>query len=107
MSVEPMMSFVDRIPPQNLEAEMALLGAVLVDRSMFEIAESILKPGDFYASLHDTIFEALQALYRTGRPLDKVALAEELRSRGMLEKIGGLAYLSTLLDSVPSLASTE
>ena len=107
MTDEPYVSVVDRIPPQNLAAEMALLGAVLVDRTMLEIAESVLKAGDFYASLHDTIFVALQALYHTGRPLDKIALAEELRSRGMLEKIGGLSYLSSLMSSVPSAASTE
>jgi replicative DNA helicase len=57
--------------------------------------------------LHETIYLALYALYENGKPLDKVALAEELRSRGMLEKIGGLSYLSSLMETVPTAASAE
>ena len=57
--------------------------------------------------MHETIYLALYALYESGKPLDKVALAEELRSRGMLDKIGGLAYLSSLMETVPTAASAE
>ena len=100
-------STVDRIPPNNLEAEMALLGSVLVDREMMDVVAEIVQPADFYASLHETIFVALHALHQRGEPLDKVALAEELRGRGMLDKIGGLGYLGSLMDTVPSAASAE
>jgi replicative DNA helicase len=107
VSTPPFVSLVDRIPPSNLEAEMALLGSVLVDKEMMAAVSEIIRPADFYASLHETIYLALYALYESGKPLDKVALAEELRSRGMLDKIGGLAYLSSLMDTVPTAASAE
>ena len=107
MSAAPYVSLVDRIPPSNLEAEMALLGSVLVDKEMMAAVSEIIRPSDFYASLHETIYLALYTLYESGKPLDKVALAEELRSRGMLDKIGGLAYLSSLMDTVPTAASAE
>jgi replicative DNA helicase len=107
MSVQPFVSLVDRIPPSNLEAEMALLGSVLVDKEMMAAVSEIVRPNDFYASLHETIYVALYSLYESGKPLDKVALAEELRSRGMLDKIGGPSYLSTLMETVPTAASAE
>jgi replicative DNA helicase len=98
---------IDRIPPHNLEAEMALLGSILVDKEMMATVSEIVQPEDFYASLHETIYMALAALHERGEPLDKVSLAEELRGRGMLDKIGGLAYLSSLMDMVPTAASAE
>src|SRR5277367_5299415 len=107
MSAAPFVSLVDRIPPSNLEAEMALLGSVLVDKEMMAAVSEIVRPEDFYASLHESIYLALYALYESGKPLDKVALAEELRSRGMLDKVGGLAYLSSLMETVPTAASAE
>ena len=107
MSLQPFVSVVDRIPPSNLEAEMALLGSILVDKEMMAAVSEIVRPNDFYASLHETIYVALYSLYESGKPLDKVALAEELRSRGMLDKIGGLSYISTLMDTVPTAASAE
>jgi replicative DNA helicase len=98
---------VDRIPPNNLEAEMALLGSILVDKEMMATVSEIVVSGDFYAPLHESIFVALYALYERGEPLDKVALAEELRNRGMLDKVGGMAYLNSLMDTVPTAASAE
>jgi replicative DNA helicase len=98
---------VDRIPPSNLEAEMALLGSILVDKEMMSTVSEIVQPSDFYASLHESIFLALFALYERGEPLDKVSLAEELKNRGMLDKIGGMAYLNSLMDTVPTAASAE
>jgi len=107
LNVAPFVSPVDRIPPSNLEAEMALLGSVLVDKEMMATVSEIVQPSDFYASLHESIYLALYALYERGEPLDKVALAEELRNRGMLDKIGGMAYLNSLMDTVPTAASAE
>ena len=96
---------IDRIPPQNLEAEMALLGSVLVDREIMGIVSEIVKPEDFYAHVHETIFTALTMLYDRGEPLDKITLAEELRRRDALERVGGLSYLSSLMDTVQTAAS--
>jgi len=98
---------VDRIPPQNLEAEMALLGSILVDREMMATVAELIEPTDFYAAMHETIYTALLALYERGEPLDKITLSEELKRRGQLEKVGGLAYLTSLMDTVPTAASAE
>jgi replicative DNA helicase len=107
VNVAPFVSSIDRIPPNNLEAEKALLGSVLVDKEIMATVIDIVQPADFWAPLHETIFLALFALYERGQPLDKVALAEELKNQGMLDKIGGMAYLSSLMDTVPTAASAE
>ena len=86
---------------------MALLGSILVDKEMMATVSEIVQPSDFYASLHETIYLALYALYERGEPLDQVALAEELKNRGMLDKIGGMAYLNSLMGTVPTAASAE
>jgi len=98
---------VDRIPPSNLEAEMALLGSILVDREMMASVIEIVGPTDFYAHVHETIFLALVQLYERGEPLDKITLAEELQGRSLLDKVGGLPYLTSLMDTVPTAASAE
>ena len=98
---------VDRIPPNNLEAEMAVIGSILVDREMMSAVSEILTPSDFYAHVHETIFLALVQLYERGEPLDKITLAEELRRKSLLENVGGLPYLNSLMDTVPTAASAE
>ena len=107
MNAPQYLSVIDRIPPNNLEAEMALLGSVLVDKEMMATVSEIVRAEDFYASLHETIFRSLVALNDRGEPLDKISLAEELRARGMLDKVGGIAYLSSLMDTVATAASAE
>jgi replicative DNA helicase len=96
---------VDRIPPQNLEAEMALLGSILVDREIMGVISEIVRPSDFYAHVHESIYSVLEHLYDRGEPLDKITVGEELRRRGDLEKTGGLSYLSSLMDTVQTAAS--
>ncbi|MGZ3496878.1 MAG: replicative DNA helicase [Vulcanimicrobiaceae bacterium] len=96
---------IDRIPPQNLEAEMALLGSVLVDREIMGIVGEIVQPEDFYAHVHETIYSTLQHLYDRGEPLDKITVAEELKRRDALERVGGLPYLTSLMDTVQTAAS--
>jgi replicative DNA helicase len=103
----PLARDIDRIPPSNLDAEMALLGSILVDREIMGAVIEIVKPSDFYASFHEAIYQALFSLYERGEPLDKITLSEELKGRGLLDKIGGLAYLTSLMDTVPTAASAE
>jgi replicative DNA helicase len=101
------MGGVDRIPPHNLEAEMAVLGSILVDREMMATVAEILQPNDFYAHVHESIFLALVQLYDRGEPLDKITVSEELRRRSLLERVGGLPYVSSLMETVPTAASAE
>lgn len=102
-----MLTAIDRIPPQNLEAEQAMLGALLVDRELVPIVSEIVQKSDFYAPHHATIYEALIALYERGEPIDKVSVSEELRRRKLLEDIGGGEFISQLLNTVPTAASAE
>jgi replicative DNA helicase len=95
----------DRIPPSSLEAEMAVLGACMLDREALEVALEVLRPADFYAAVHEQIFGALARLEAENRPADKLAVAEDLRSRGQLDNVGGLPYLSSLLHAVPTASS--
>jgi replicative DNA helicase len=98
---------IDRLPPSNIDAEAALLGAILVMPTVMPVVVAIVRPGDFHAPLHETIFIAITALYEKTAPIDKVGLAEELRLRGMLDHVGGVAYLSTLLGAVESASGAE
>ncbi|MBV8489582.1 MAG: replicative DNA helicase [Candidatus Eremiobacteraeota bacterium] len=109
MSVRPLHATIDRIPPHNLEAEMAVLGSILVDKKMMEIVDEIVRPGDFYAHVHETIYDALLSLWRESpnAPLDKIVLADELRSRDALERVGGLSYINALMDTVQTAASAR
>ncbi|HTX60074.1 MAG TPA: replicative DNA helicase [Verrucomicrobiae bacterium] len=107
MSAQPLPQPIDRIPPQNLEAEMALLGSILVDREMMSAVSEIVRPGDFYAHVHEAIYDALLALFERNQPMDKISLAEELRRRDALDRVGGIAYLSALMDTVQTAASAR
>jgi replicative DNA helicase len=107
MSAQPLPTSIDRIPPHNLEAEMALLGSVLVDREMMAAVGELVRPSDFYAHVHEAIFTVLYDLFERGEPLDKISVAEELRRRDLLERVGGLSYLSALMDTVQTAASAR
>ena len=98
---------IDRIPPHNLEAEMALIGSIMVDRQIMGSVSEIVKPPDFYAFTHETIYTVLLELFDRGEPLDKITVAEELRRRDALEKVGGLSYISSLMDTVQTAASAS
>ena len=98
---------IDRIPPQNVDAEQAVLGALMVDRELVPILSEIVRREDFYAPHNATLYDAIGALYERGEPVDKVSVAEELRRRRVLDDIGGLDFLSQLLNAVPTTASAE
>lgn len=101
------MSALDCIPPNDLEAEAAVLGAMMTDRSMIELVAAIAQPADFYALIHEVIYGVILGLHESGKPVDKISVAEALRTRGELEKFGGLTYLSSFLDAVPTAASAN
>src|SRR5690348_3353318 len=107
MSAQPLPAPIERIPPNNLEAEMAVIGSVLVDREMLAAVGEIIRPTDFYAHVHETIFTVLLDLYERGEPLDKISVSEELRRRGVLERVGGISYISALMDTVQTAGSAR
>ncbi len=94
-----------RLPPQNLEAEMSVLGGVLLENEALNRALEYLTTPDFYRESHRKIFNALILLSEKGEPADLVTLTAVLKDRGELEDVGGSTYLATLVDYVPTAAN--
>lgn len=95
-----------RIPPQNIEAEMAVLGAMLLgDRGAIEKATEVLERADFYREAHAHIYESMVTLTEKDEPVDIVTLKDELSRRGNLDTLGGVPYLMALADYVPTAAN--
>ncbi|MFI5752562.1 replicative DNA helicase [Streptomyces sp. NPDC051644] len=95
------------VPPQDLDAEMSVLGAMLLGGkdTIGEILDCPMQPRDYYRPAHETIHAAILALYAKGEPADPITVAAELTERGELTKVGGAPYLHTLVQAVPSVAS--
>ncbi len=96
-----------KIPPQAKELEEAILGAIMLEKSAFDIAIEILKPECFYLEAHQRIFKAMQALAIKLLPIDLLTVVEELKFREDLEFVGGAYYVSKLTNSVVSSANIE
>jgi len=100
-------SSADRLPPQNLEAEVAVLGSMLLDNAVIPDVTDILKREDFYSADHQVIYEAIVELFGQGKPADLVTLTEALKAKRHLERIGGPDYLVDLVEKVPSTAQAQ
>jgi replicative DNA helicase len=94
-----------RLPPQNLEAEMSVLGGALLENEAINRALEVLRPEDFYRESHRKIFSALITLSNRNEPADLVTLTTALKEEGAIEEVGGSSYLSTLVDYVPTAAN--
>jgi replicative DNA helicase len=106
-SVKKLPSLTDKLPPQNLEAERACLGSMLLDKEAIEVAIDILTEEDFYSEQHRIIYKTLLELYGRSTPVDIVTLTDFLRGSGELDSAGGVAYVSSLLDETPTSANAE
>ncbi len=98
---------LERVPPQNIDAEQSVLGAVLLDREAIYKVMKILQPEDFYRESHKIIYETMLALNESGNPVDLITVSEQLRARGELDKAGGVAYIASLAEIVPTAANVE
>jgi replicative DNA helicase len=96
---------LQRVPPQNIEAEQAILGGVLLDNTAIDRVLELLAPEDFYREAHRKLFRAMVAMTNRGEPVDVLTLTEELRREELLQEIGGAAYLAELLEQVPTAAN--
>ena len=105
MSDSSKTAFPSRIPPQNLEAEQAVLGSILLKADVFGIVVEILKTGDFYKDGHKLMFEAMLGLFERNEPLDLLTVSSELRDQNRLEQAGGAGYLASLTSIVPVTAN--
>jgi replicative DNA helicase len=96
---------LDKIPPQNIEAEMAVLGAMIIDESVIADVLEVVGEEDFYKPEHKLIFAAIFSLFDSRKRIDLLTLSEELTGKKVLERAGGASYLATLSDFVPTSAN--
>lgn len=96
------LDLVEMMPPQDLEAEQAVLGSVLAVPELMDTAADLLQPEDFYRTAHGTIFKAMLALWRAGQPTDIVTVNGKLRDQQEGDATGGSLYLMDLMGSVPA-----
>lgn len=96
-----------KVPPQDVEAEQAVLGSTLTDQDAVIAAIETLRPEDFYREDNKIIFEAIMNIYNRAEPIDIITLKAELSSMGKLDSVGGLEYIVQLPDKVPTTANVE
>lgn len=94
-----------RVPPHDLEAEKALLGSIMLRPDQMSAVQEITEPDAFYVDKHNWIFKAMADLNAAGEPIDLLSLSSKLKAQGNLDKIGGSAYLTDLINTVPSAAN--
>ena len=105
--IVPLESSPDRVPPHSNEAEMAVLGAMMLEKEAAGRAMQILKPDHFYRDTHKIIYQAMISLADRNQPIDIITLNDELRKLGKHSDIGGSHYLSELNRRVPTAANIE
>lgn len=96
-----------RVPPQNLEAETALLSSVLVDSAALPRVIDLLEPQYFYDLRNSILFEHIKAIYKENRPVDVVTLTSKLKKLSLLKQAGGATYLTEIISEVPTSANVE
>lgn len=99
--------FLDRVPPQNIEAEQAVLGAILLSNEALATVMERISAEDFYRAAHQKIVEAMFELGDNNEPVDLVTLTASLQNRQQLEEVGGVSYLAELANAVPTAANVE
>ncbi len=107
MVAEPPVARHGRLPPQDVDAERSVLGAMLLDRSALLETIEFLKSEDFYRPAHATIFEAVLRLFERSEPVDEVTVTAELRAAGKLDAVGGAPAVAALTESVPTAANAR
>ena len=96
---------IGRMPPHSIDAEQAVLGAIIINSRAINDVSSILLPGDFYREAHRIVFEAMLEMSYKGSPIDMLSLSEFLRDKNLFEKVGGVAFITHLSNISPSAAN--
>ena len=97
----------DRVPPQNIEAEQSVLGAMLIDKNAVSTVTETLLPEDFYREAHRVIYSAMLTLHTKNEPVDMITVVDELKKQDKLEAVGGIAYVTLLANAVPTAANVK
>jgi len=100
-------SLLERTLPQSVEAEMSVLGAMLLDNEVISLVIPLLSKGSFYKTAHQELYQTIVDVYDKGQAVDLVVLREELKKRSLLEKVGGTEYLMELEEAVPTIGNVE
>ncbi len=98
---------IERVPPQNLEAEQGVLGSMLLDRDAIARVVELIRSEDFYRDAHRRVYETMVELFERGEPVDLITVTDRLRDKGQLDDVGGAAYVTALLNAVPTAANVE
>lgn len=94
--------FANKVPPHDLEAEMSVLGSLMLDKDAIIKVADFLRPEDFYYKKHEDIYRVMEELFSQGEPIDMISVSSKLKAKNLLEKIGGPAYLTELINVVPT-----
>ncbi|PIS39486.1 MAG: replicative DNA helicase [Candidatus Nealsonbacteria bacterium CG08_land_8_20_14_0_20_38_20] len=92
----------DKLPPQSIEAEISLLGCLMLDKNAIVKVVDFLRPEDFYRGLHRDIYRVCRELFERGEPIDILSVSGRLKDKKLLEEVGGVFYLTELINSVPT-----
>ena len=102
-----MTNIPDRVPPQNIEAEKSVIGAMLIDKNAVSLVTEKLAPEDFYRQAHKVIYSAMLTLHSKNEPIDMVTLIDELKKMNKLDDVGGVSYVTLLANIVPTAANAK
>lgn len=98
---------VEKLLPQNIEAECGVLGSIIIDPEAIVQVSDFLRPDDFYRDAHRTIYEVILQLYEEHEPADFITICDELERRNKLEEVGGASYITSLINQVPTSGNVE
>lgn len=98
---------IDRVPPQNIEAEQAVLGAMMIDKEAISKATEILRENDFYRQDHRAVYQVIVDLFSKNQAVDMVTVTEALKREGKLEDVGGIQFITYLANAVPTAANVS
>ena len=96
---------LDRLPPQNVEAEQSVLGAMLIEREAISRVTEILRPEDFYREAHRIIYNSILQLFNKNEAVDLITITEQLKKEDKLEAVGGISFITSLANSMPTAAN--
>jgi len=92
----------NKVPPHDLEAEMSVIGSLMLDKEAIIKVADFLRPEDFYFKKHENIYRILEELFSNGEPIDIISVSSKLKERNLMDQIGGVSYLTDLINSVPT-----
>ena len=92
---------IDRLPPMNIEAEQGVLGSMILDNRVIDDVMAVIKPGDFFRNDHEVLCKTIVKLFDAGKPVDALTLADQLKTDGQFDRVGGLDFLGDIVNATP------